>query len=125
MMQASENELLIMSKYSKVAAFYSDGAFKISEISSPDFIQNISKGHDGYWLSTTNGIFQYKKNTDVLIPDFYLSGNNVSDVLQDKSGHLWVSTLDKGVRFVPDLNTKFFYTNYSPTVLQTFKIMRY
>lgn len=49
------------------------------------------------------------KNTDVLIPDFYLSGNNVSDVLQDKSGHLWVSTLDKGVRFVPDLNTKFLY----------------
>ena len=42
MMQASENELLIMSKYSKVAAFYSDGAFKTSEILSPDFLQNIS-----------------------------------------------------------------------------------
>lgn len=121
MMQGSENELFILSKYNKFAVHYNEDTFKINEISSPDFIQNISKGHDGYWLSTTNGIFQYKKNTDVLIPDFYLSGNNVSDVLQDKSGHLWVSTLDKGVRFVPDLNTKFFYTNYSPTVLQTFK----
>lgn len=125
MMQGSENELFILSKYNKFAVHYNEDTFKINEISSPDFIQNISKGHDGYWLSTTNGIFQYKKKTDVLIPDFYLSGNNVSDVLQDKSGHLWVSTLDKGVRFVPDLNTFFFIQITHQLYFRPLKIMRY
>lgn len=61
MMQGSENELFILSKYNKFAVHYNEDTFKINEISSPDFIQNISKGHDGYWLSTTNGIFQYKE----------------------------------------------------------------
>lgn len=121
MMQDSGDDLLLLSKYSKIATLYRDGVFKTNKIVSPSFIQNISKGQDGLWLSTTNGIIQYKKNTDVLSPIFYLTGNNVSDVLEDKSGHLWVSTLDKGIRFIPDLSTVFIYRNYSPTALQTSK----
>ena len=120
MMQDFGGELLLISKYSKVTALYSDGVFKTNEILSPNFIQNISRGDKGFWLSTTDGIIEYKKNTNVLLPTFYLSGNNVSDVLQDKNGHLWVSTLDKGVRFIPDLNTKFIFSNYAPVSIQNF-----
>ena len=121
MMQDNGSELLLISKYYKVAALYRDGVFKTNEISSPNFIQNISKGDGGFWLSTTDGIIQYKKNTDVLLPTFYLTDNNVSDVLQDKNGHLWVSTLDKGIRFIPELNKKFIFSNYTPTSLRNFK----
>jgi len=121
MMQDAGDELFLISKYNKVAALYRDGVFKTNEISSPNFIQNISKALEGFWLSTTDGIFQYKKNSNVLMPTFYLLGNNVSDVLQDNDGHLWVSTLDKGIRFIPDLNTKFIFTNFSPTAIQAFR----
>jgi len=120
MMQDFGGELLLISKYSKVTALYRDGVFKTNEILSPNFIQNISRGDKGFWLSTTDGIIEYKKNTNVLLPTFYLSGNNVSDVLQDKNGHLWVSTLDKGVRFIPDLNTKFIFSNYAPVSIRNF-----
>jgi len=119
MMQNSGDELLLLSKYSNKAFLYNGREFSKFEINSPHFIQNVSTGKNGFWLNTTNGIISFQQKSK--ISTSYFLGNNVSDVLEDKSGHLWVSTLDNGVRFVPDLNTKFIYSDYSPTVLQTFK----
>ena len=42
MMQGSENELFILSKYNKFAVLYNEDTFKINEVASPDFIQNIN-----------------------------------------------------------------------------------
>lgn len=117
MMQSVGDELLLLSKYNVDTYKYRNGVFILEKIISNGFIQNVSAGNNKFWLSTTNGFIPLRKGLN----STYLAGNNVSDVLEDKSGHLWVSTLDKGVRFIPDLKIKFIYSDYSPTVLQTFK----
>lgn len=122
MMQNKGEELIIRAKYNHVTARYSQGVFSIDKTKYVHFIQNISVASQGYWFSTTNGLVPYKSASSEVStsPTAYLSGNNVSDVLEDKSGHLWISTLDKGIRFVPDLSTIFFYSNYSPTALHSY-----
>jgi len=122
MIQNNGEELFLRPKYGNVMAAYSNGAFKISKTNTTtQFVQNISTSSKGYWLSTTNGFIAYNNPTVSKASTYsmYLSDNNVSDVLEDSNGHLWVSTLDKGLRFIPDLSTRFFFSNDAPTTLFT------
>jgi len=122
MIQNNGEELFLRPKYGNVMAAYSNGAFKISKTNTTtQFVQNISTSSKGYWLSTTNGFIAYNNPTASKASTYsmYLSDNNVSDVLEDSNGHLWVSTLDKGLRFIPDLSTRFFFSNDAPTTLFT------
>lgn len=123
MMQNVGDDLLLLSKYSNVAYLYRNGVFEVEKLVPHNFIQNLSAGNNRFWLSTTNGIVSYEHtlNSKERFSQTYLMDNNVSDVLEDNNGHLWFSTLDKGVRFIPDMHTKFIYSEYAPTVLQAFE----
>lgn len=122
MLSALNGDLMFASKESKKYFLWQNGVFNEFKFSENEFTQNISATADGTWLCTTNGIIPVK-TTNTSNNNFknqYLEGNNVSDVLVDKDGHFWVTTLDKGIRFIPNLNNEFIYSNIETTTLEPF-----
>lgn len=68
------------------------------------FVNYIAIENNIIWVCTTNGIF-YRNAKDVGKPfKHILQGHNTSDVVETKDKGYFVSTLDKGLLFIPNLN---------------------
>lgn len=62
-------------------------------------------GDSMIWVGTTGGLYVIDAALRVINPDRpMLSGRSVSDVMQDRDGAYWVSTTDRGIFRIADLN---------------------
>lgn len=62
------------------------------------------------FLGTRNGLFILDLKTGEVINHFY-TGYSVSSITVDFEGHLWMSTLEKGIFFIPSLNNIIYNTS--------------
>jgi ligand-binding sensor domain-containing protein len=63
-------------------------------------ITNVNKIDDYLWVTTRSGLYQYDST---LCINHLFSGDAVSDILRDKEGNYWVTTLNRGVLMVPSM----------------------
>ena len=79
--------------------------YDTSSMSERAFVFHFSTIEDEIWLATTDGIhlLDTKNRT---IKNSILRGTRVSDIVQDKEGNRWVSSLDDGLYFVPNQGIK-------------------
>ncbi|MBP9690172.1 MAG: hypothetical protein KBE91_11210, partial [Bacteroidia bacterium] len=69
-------------------------------------IQTVSVTHDSLiWLNTTDGVFVLNnKLKPIAVNQPLFKGYSISGVIQDKNGAYWVSTLGKGILYIPSLS---------------------
>jgi ligand-binding sensor domain-containing protein len=58
------------------------------------------------YICSANGLTLYNKTTLKEVRN-YFSGSNVSHVLRDREGALWVATLNEGVIYIPNIRVNF------------------
>lgn len=88
-----ENEKFNSSKNLKSTVFY-------HLVSTNEFL----------WLCTTNGLFMLDTKNN-LIKNPLIKSGRISDVITDHEGNYWVSTLDEGIYFIPNLFINLFDFN--------------
>lgn len=67
-------------------------------------INGLKKNRNSVFIATTNGLYQYKFRLNKLVLNkILLTGKSTTDVLEDKNGNLWITTLNDGVYIIPNL----------------------
>lgn len=77
-------------------------AYNSADIPSDSFFISLSLVEEQLWLCTTTGIFEVDVPQKRLKNGF-LQENKVTDIVIDKEGNRWVSTLDEGLFMIPDM----------------------
>lgn len=69
-------------------------------------IQTVSVTNDSLiFINTTDGTYLFNRNLSVAIGNKPLfKGYSISGVLQDKNGAYWITTLGKGILYIPSLS---------------------
>jgi ligand-binding sensor domain-containing protein/anti-sigma regulatory factor (Ser/Thr protein kinase) len=83
------------------------------------FVQGATYENGMHWFLTSEGMWGYDSSwviTNGGKP--YFPTRNISCIMKDYEGNYWIGTLDEGILFVPDLNTKLISApNFQPNVL--------
>lgn len=69
------------------------------------YYYTISNTGDTFWLCTSNGVYE----VDLLkkqLANPILSNHRITDIVQDKEGNHWISSLDHGLFFMPNIEIK-------------------
>jgi ligand-binding sensor domain-containing protein/anti-sigma regulatory factor (Ser/Thr protein kinase) len=77
------------------------------EARSPSFIQMVSYTDEGYWLCSPEGLVGITpkgKMKNEGLP--YFKKKNVSKVIKDRQGNIWISTQGEGLLLITDWTTK-------------------
>ncbi|MCC5924793.1 MAG: histidine kinase, partial [Crocinitomicaceae bacterium] len=61
---------------------------------------NITTAADELWLCTSDGLYSLTRHY------WLLKGERVTDIVQDLEGGLWISSLDKGLFYIPNMAIK-------------------
>lgn len=78
------------------------------------YIHGIGYCDNKHWLFTPNGVWGYDENGKNINDGRPLYGaKSISSVMKDRDGNYWFGTLDEGILFVPDLETKVISINGS------------
>lgn len=118
--QKTANGLVIISKFSNNYCFFENGKFNSHKFNfTVDFIQNLATTQDNIWLCTTEGITQY--NTKTFQSKNYFSDKNISYIYLDKQNNYWISTINEGVFFIENFDTKIIELPSKPIVLSKTK----
>lgn len=64
-------------------------------------ITNVRRIDNCLWVTTRDGLYQYR---DRMLVNHFFSGDVVTDVLRDTEGNYWITTLNRGVIFVPSMS---------------------
>ncbi len=72
------------------------------------------------YICTGKGMHLYKRSTLTKVKE-YFSNSNVSHVLSDREGSLWISTLNEGVKYIPESRISFLR---SPDYFEGNKILK-
>ncbi len=71
------------------------------------FIQACMFTDDNYWFCTTEGVWGFKPNGAAINNNkAFFKRKNISEVYKDREGNYWFGTLNEGILFVPNLNTR-------------------
>lgn len=65
----------------------------------PVRLYNFRLIDENAYISTSNGLYVFRKDNS---QEHYLVGENISSVLKDKDGQLWISTLQNGIFIIPN-----------------------
>lgn len=68
-------------------------------------LNKLSSCGSELWICSNDGIFEINTNTNK-IENGFLQGKRISDIVKDKEGNHWISTLDNGLFFLPNLKLK-------------------
>jgi ligand-binding sensor domain-containing protein len=66
------------------------------------------------WLCTSKGLLLYKDGDLEQIPQKYFEGLSISSIIMDKEGNYWVSSLEKGVFFIPSFSIQQYIFDPTP-----------
>lgn len=97
-------------KINKACQLYTlkDGVIMpLFEARSPSFIQMVSYTDEGYWLCSPEGVVGITTNGIMKNDGLpYFKGKNVSKVIKDRQGNIWISTQTEGLLLITDWTTK-------------------
>jgi uncharacterized membrane-anchored protein YhcB (DUF1043 family) len=80
-----------------------------------DNIQNAAFTNDSYWFCTTNGAYRINKNGVAENKgNPYFKSYNISYVYRDRENNFWFSTLNNGLLFVKNLDTRQYGSHINP-----------
>ncbi|WP_105046970.1 sensor histidine kinase [Polaribacter gangjinensis] len=114
-LQKYKKGILISSKFNKNYLIFENGTFTHKKIDySIDFFQNISTYHDELWVCTPKGTLKISSNDK---PIHFFKNENISNVFRDKQQNYWFATLNKGVFFVENFDTKFIAFDKIPNTI--------
>ena len=114
--QQTQNGILIISKFTKNYCRFENGKFETKQFDFPvDFIQNLAVNNNTFWLCTTKGVIQFNSNNE--FTKTYFGDKNISFIYLDKQNNYWVSTINEGVLFIQNFETKVISLPSKPTVL--------
>lgn len=114
--QNTARGLLITSKFSNYFYLYKNGRFIKNQFDFvTEFIQNVATTKGYNWLCTTKGVIQMHPETNKAT--HYFNNSNVSYVFMDNQKNYWISTLNEGVYFIENFDTKLYELSPRPTVL--------
>ena len=118
--QKHNNGIVIISKFSNKYCYFEDGKFSNQHYNFPiDFIQNLATTPNNIWLCTTKGVLKF--NTQTLEHKNYFSDKNISFIYLDKQNNYWISTINEGVYFIENFDTKIIQLSSKPSVLSRSK----
>jgi len=58
------------------------------------------------WVGTRLGVYVYDTNDFKKAPEHHFANNAVSSINEDFEGKIWLTTLDNGIYYIPNRNTK-------------------
>lgn len=70
-----------------------------------NIINKISSCETDLWICSNDGVFEINIDKKTAENEF-LKGKRVSDIVKDKEGNHWISTLDNGLFFMPNKRLK-------------------
>lgn len=118
--QKIDDGIVIISKFNNKYCFFKNGKFEIAQFNfSIDFVQNLATTKNNIWLCTTKGIIAV--NTKSLEKKSYFSDKNISFIYLDKQNNYWISTINEGVFFIENFDTKIIELPSKPTILSKSK----
>jgi hypothetical protein len=90
------------------------GSVQTVKLNLEAVIQYVTIVNSEIWISTSNGIYRYNKDLQPMNGGRpYFVGNNVSRLIVEREGVMWVSTLNKGVLIIPDFQLQTIATGAS------------
>ncbi len=92
----SKYELISINKQGEIKKT----AFPVGTIN----LENDPNGH--IWIGTHKGLYELNDKLEIL--NYYFDGLNISDILFDKQGGMWVSTIEKGIYYCKDIYTVYY-----------------
>lgn len=108
--ESNENNLFIFPKNSVDKAAILDektGNLVYKNLGFEGVIQNVALINKEIWISTSEGAYKFDLNLNMLHNGKpYFPKCNISKIIQDKEGMIWMSTLNMGVIIVPDFNVE-------------------
>ncbi|ESU29561.1 hypothetical protein FLJC2902T_00260 [Flavobacterium limnosediminis JC2902] len=120
LLQKGPNGLFITSKFSNTYYLYKNGLFTKKQFPfATDFVQNIAFIENKHWLCTSKGVFRINARTNE--SKSYFNGDNISYVFMDNQKNYWISTLDKGLYFIENFDTKLYELTPRPIILDASK----
>lgn len=90
----------------------------------PEFLNGVflnamlyDKSTKRYWLGTTNGLVIVDENFNpIFSKETLLQGHSISDIIQDREGNYWVSTLNDDIYLIPSPEVHLYATNPSEKI---------
>ncbi|MEO8235117.1 MAG: histidine kinase [Flavobacterium sp.] len=114
--QNTRKGIVIISKYTNNYCYFENGKFIKRKFNFPtEFIQNLATPNDNLWLCTTKGIILVDSKTNQSTT--YFSDKNISFIYKDKQHNYWVSTINEGVYFIENFDTKIIELPSKPIVI--------
>jgi len=115
-----KNKLIVLpSSGLNDAAIVENGKCKTVGIHLKILIQHAGIINGEIWVATSEGIYRFDENLNLLYNGKPLYPElNVSKVLRDHEGSIWISTLNKGIVILPNLDVQFVKLNLpNPSIL--------
>ncbi len=115
--QKTDTGIVIVSKFTNNYCYFENGKFEEKKFAFlTEFIQNLATTKDdNLWLCTTKGIINF--NSKTVKEKKYFSDKNISFIYLDKQQNYWVSTINEGVLFIENFETKIIEAPSKPNVL--------
>ena len=92
-------DTFLFSSRNRVYKYNYNGAYEdYLTLPIPDDIIFMSSIGEDLWIGTRNGVFQYSEGR----LSHYFEGEQISGVIKDRQGSIWITSITGGIRFVPN-----------------------
>jgi sensor histidine kinase YesM len=113
--QKYKDGLMLFSKFNNQYLLFEEGIFKKYSLNyTVDFIQNIAYYNNEIWICTPKGIVKTNLKNQT---SHYFKTNNISFVYKNSVGNYWISTLNEGVFFIENFDTKLYPFDKIPNTI--------
>lgn len=77
------------------------------------FLNTFSVADQHLLMNTSTGSYKITLKSDSIILSKFLSNGFISDIIKDKEGNYWISTLTEGLQIIPNYHIKLYNQNHS------------
>lgn len=118
-----KDKLLFTNKYKP--EFIEENGKKLNNVEyskTLSFIQNFKTIDNSIWMCTTNGLHQWKADSNQI--NSYFPNHNFSSILKDKENNYWIGTFNNDLLFVENFDFKIEKNISEPSKIANFKNTR-
>lgn len=117
--QQYKDGIIICSKFNNKYITLSNDSLKIHTLNFPiDFIQNVAIFDDEIWFCSPKGLLQIDSKKQI---SHFFKSVNISYLYKDKEKNYWASSLNEGVFFIENFDTKLYEFDKTPNKITSTK----
>lgn len=105
----SSNGIYYYSKKHTIFAFHNDSVYFVHQTGHPILDIGLDKTGKLWVCTVSGGVFIFDEQLTLLERIF--SNITITSFLQDHEGGIWLTSLNKGVFYIPDINSKIYNRN--------------